>query len=368
VQQNLVEEVKYALGKKKDDDNHLLFDLWVEKKLPQHLWPKLTVGGDIAWQKRSSGNSYSSLSGDASFIGQHTQKPIAWHVMGKACLFCQGWQRGKHKNNPIPQHSCRVNWDGSSGAMEPAAILEMYKLLFEKYHVVVDFLITDDDISIKATMKWSNADTMTNLGLNEPPHIINPKGEKVVRPDKGGTPAHMPETKFAADPNHRKKSLNNVLCQLESYNNDKSMTMTKMDVLRLGTSFAHMVRMLPYCEECNYVNKGKAVLQHHFDNHEYCGDWYCRKEQTQQQKEDAKKHYRSKETDPKLYNELEKRIDRFITLDAFKEVSHGMDTNTNESFNNVVAWLAPKNKTYSKSKSLKKQNISCSWCYIHWIA
>jgi len=42
-------------------------------------------------------------------------------------------------------------------------------------------------------------------------------------------------------------------------------------------------------------------------------------------------------------------------LEALKEIGHGMDTLCNESFNNVVAWIAPKNKVYSKSKSLKNR-------------
>ena len=83
---NLVEEVKHSLGDQSDAKGTLLFDLWREKRLPQELWPKITCGGDMGWQKRSSGNSYSSLSGDACFIGQHTRKPVAWYVMGKACL------------------------------------------------------------------------------------------------------------------------------------------------------------------------------------------------------------------------------------------------------------------------------------------
>ena len=38
-----------------------------------------------------------------------------------------------------------------------------------------------------------------------------------------------------------------------------------------------------------------------------------------------------------------------------KEVGHGFDTLCNESFNNCVAWLAPKNKVYSSSESLKNR-------------
>jgi len=46
---------------------------------------------------------------------------------------------------------------------------------------------------------------------------------------------------------------------------------------------------------------------------------------------------------------------RFVALKGLKEVGHGYDTNCNESFNNVVAWLAPKNKVYSTTDSLKNR-------------
>jgi hypothetical protein len=37
------------------------------------------------------------------------------------------------------------------------------------------------------------------------------------------------------------------------------------------------------------------------------------------------------------------------------EVSHGMDTQVNESFNQSATWFAPKNKVYSSSMSLNNR-------------
>jgi hypothetical protein len=42
-------------------------------------------------------------------------------------------------------------------------------------------------------------------------------------------------------------------------------------------------------------------------------------------------------------------------VERLKEVAHGMDTQVNESFNNTFSWLAPKNKVYCGSQSLKNQ-------------
>ena len=52
---------------------------------------------------------------------------------------------------------------------------------------------------------------------------------------------------------------------------------------------------------------------------------------------------------------------RFITLDALKEVQHGSDTLLNESLNNTIAWLAPKNKTYGSTQSLLNR-VSIAIC------
>jgi len=352
---NLSAEVQVVLGDKKDDAGNGLFDSWKNGLLPQESWPRLTTSGDMGWQGRSSGKSYNSLSGDAMLVGQHTRKPVAWHVMGKACSFCQGWNRGKKGKNgdPVPQHDCRADWDGSSGAMEPVATLNVVVLLFRSFNVVVEHIIADDDSSTKAKMKWNNANTVINNNLDEPPFVHNDKGDKVVRPDKGELPADIPEPSFLADPNHRKKSLANVLHQLEGKKASTKFTMTKMDVLRLATNFAYMVRTLPQQSEDNCVTCGKAVLDHHFDDHTHCGDWCSRKNLSNEEKQQSTKHCRDKERDAKLYEELHDRIERFVTKEALLEVAHGMDTQCNESFNNVVAWIAPKNKACSKSNSLK---------------
>jgi len=115
--------------------------------------------------------------------------------------------------------------------MEPVGILNVVEFLFHRWSVIAKHIIADDDSSTKAKSKWSNNDTMKNNNLDEPPFTINSSGEKVVRPDKGALAADISEPTFLADPNHRKKSLANVLHGLESLKSDQKMTMTKMDVL-----------------------------------------------------------------------------------------------------------------------------------------
>ena len=101
-----------------------------------------------------------------------------------------------------------------------------------------------------------------------------------------------------------------------------------MDATRLGKNFGYMARTLRQRDETEFVDAAKAVLEHHFDNHEYCGDWCRRKNESEQQKMSSGKYYRNKLESPELYNLLSEKIQKFITLDKLIEMAHGLDTTT----------------------------------------
>ena len=99
------------------------------------------------------------------------------------------------------------------------------------------------------------------------------------------------------------------------------------------------------------LDSSKAVAEHHFDNHDCCGGWCRRKDQTA---EERSKHFcRSKVKDIAMCEHPQQLIGRFIAIGALKELAHSLDTNANESFNQIISWMAPKNKVYSMSISLK---------------
>ena len=81
-----------------------------------------------------------------------------------------------------PEHNCFINHKGKSGAMEAVAVLKMYKWFYDQ-HVMLEWLACDDDASIKAKLKWSNEDHMTNNNTTEVPKIVNSKGNLVNRPN-----------------------------------------------------------------------------------------------------------------------------------------------------------------------------------------
>jgi hypothetical protein len=68
------------------------------------------------------------------------------------------------------------------------------------------------------------------------------------------------------------------------------------------------------------------------------------------------KFYRSStEKDKELYDALYEVIGEYLSVERLKEVAHCFDTNANESINNLIARLVPKNKFLSGSVSLKTQ-------------
>lgn len=305
------------------------------------ILPEVVVASDMGWQKRSSGRKYDSNTGHALLVGKETRLPVAFCLKSKICTKCD---YGAFHN------VCFKNHFGSSKAMEPAAILDMTVELFDDHNVVVSQIISDDDSSIKAKLRYSTTDYKTKYGVY--PTMVNPDtGEVSRRPNKGHLPLRIPkQPTFLADPNHRKKTLKNQLYKLKGKKVNERLTITTADIVRIGKNFAYMCRTLSYKQPAEYLDCGKAVLEHHFDNHQYCGDWCRRKNQTDEER--GNKFYRCKTKDAKLYSFLKDTIERFITMEALTEVAHGSDTQVNESFNNTAAWVAPKNKTYGGSYSL----------------
>jgi hypothetical protein len=320
----------------------------------------------MGWQQRSSGKKYASPSGHAFFVGGLSRKPVAIEIKSKICNFCAAWKK-KHPPEdaesdnelPVAPHSyCTINHDGTSSAMEAVSALDMVVDMYNRLHVSVATICIDDDASTRSMLKWTNADYMKNHNTNNPPQVPKTvgknKGELHDRPDNGKLPADIPEPAFVADPNHRKKVLTKDLRTLNQKLSADKFGMSNMDVGRIGKNYGYMIRSLKRLQE-EYLDAGKAVIEHHFDNHQYCGAWCPRKRLTKGQLEATERYYRCKTRDAKLYVALNNIVSRFITIERLREVAHSMDTQYNESINNTISWLAPKNKCYGGSQSLRNR-------------
>jgi hypothetical protein len=118
-------------------------------------------------------------------------------------------------------------------------------------------------------MKWSNSDWMINA-TTEPPRVVM-KGGKTT--DRGQLRRKYPEPKWLNDPSHRAKTLGGDLRTIEKQPKAISKGLNKVDCLKLYRNFGYMVKQLKSVPEDQWVGRAKAVLEHHFENHEGGGGY-----------------------------------------------------------------------------------------------
>jgi hypothetical protein len=161
---------------------------------------------------------------------------------------------------------------------------------------------------MKSRARWSEANYIKNYGKPPPRTLVGKTGNKTKkRPDHGMLRGDVPEPAFLADPSHRKKTLRNKLYAILNRRKADQHGMTEMDVMRITTNFVYMVHQLPGLSRSEWSDAAKAVLEHHFNNHSYCGDFCVRlKELSGKKKKDNRegKIYRSKTKDKELYEKL----------------------------------------------------------------
>jgi hypothetical protein len=356
ISDNIDEEAKASMS----EFDYNVWKMWSKDPtlgaLPVERRPHLDGTYDMAWQQKGSGHQYNSQSGHGTLFGCKTRKIIGLVIKSKLCCYCSSFKRKNPGLEDVPPHLCWMNHDGSSGSMESIGAVEVVVESFDKWKVVIKRLCCDDDSSIRADCQWSNADYMKNNNTDVVPQVPISKGKNKgklqPRPDKGKLPAHVPEPDFVADPNHRRKGLVGDLIKLDMSKVDEKFTMTRMDSTRLGKNFGYMARTLKDRDPTEYVDAAKACLEHHFDNHIYCGSWCKQQHETEEQKRSSVKYYRCKEKDAKLYAVLEDKMARFVTQDRLEEIAHPLDTNMNEAFNQICTWFAPKNKVFAGTGSL----------------
>ena len=94
------------------------------------------------------------------------------------------------------QHEHALNVEDVSCVMESIGFPDMIIDACHKQQVIAKMLATDDDMSIKAKLKWSNADHVTKCGLTRIPKMINKSGIEMPRPDKGELSVDTHEPNF----------------------------------------------------------------------------------------------------------------------------------------------------------------------------
>ena len=95
-----------------------------------------------------------------------------------------------------------------------------------------------------------------------------------------------------------------------------------------------------------------------FNSHDNCSAEWCFKTRSSEEVKtfnDKYDEFRCKQNDNHLYNLLKTTLFPFQTDKVLKESLHMFDTQKKESMNNVIAYVAPKNKTMAHNMSLNNR-------------
>ena len=338
----------------------------------------LTVGMDGAWQKRSIGRgTYNSKTGHNFAIGGYTKKIISIVAYSKHCFTCD---RATKLGIDAPIHRCARNYDAdrSSKAMEPLAAVDHCKYLANKQEdnlqCYIHQLITDDDSTTRANTKHSYralADRdypgWTQKKNTDWPFKLDRRGGRVYLPDHGKLPLWVPEiNSYLCDISHRIKVIGSAVYALNSASNVHRIKSgwTKYDAERIKFNagyFFHQEenQQLPFQQFCM---KAKCIYLHHFNDHCCCDKRWCRVLRSQQEPEydlpaayKADERFREKQSEEGklVFKKVEAALASHLSKEALAQVHHKFSTQKNESLNRKMTAVAPKDRHYGGTSSLK---------------
>ena len=97
--------------------------------------------------KRAYKHSHNAKSGVGIIIGMETGKILYMGMRNKYCAVCH-----MAAENSVPEHTCFLNWDQSSSAMEADIILEEICLLITQHGLRYTRFVGDGDSSVYPTL------------------------------------------------------------------------------------------------------------------------------------------------------------------------------------------------------------------------
>jgi len=310
----------------------------------------IAASGDTGWQGNGSRMTYNSQSGQTTLCGGLTKKVVAYKYFSKLCRTCQiHSNKDPDSTQPPPKHRCPKNWSESSKSMEPHGILECVKSIWRSGIAWVNTFISDDDSSSRAALKHPILTQIAKGYINKWPLDKNNKEVKCTGrlPDD----IHAVST-FLVDPSHRRRVVGSQQFKIEK----TVKGMKKSDCECYIRNFGYAVKQNRHKSFEEFETAMKAVLEHHFDNHEFCSPVWCHFREDSHRKSDdttrAKLRNLSVEENKVVYIEMKKIHDAATTRENLLMLLHGYDSQKNEALNRAFTKLAPKNIVFSKTFSL----------------
>jgi hypothetical protein len=180
---------------------------------------------------------------------------------------------------------------------------------------------------------------MTEAERRYPPKKEGCLGTK--KGDHGELPLEHPPVEKLSDPIHFVKNYKTALWDLAEMSMLKSET-CKVDAVRLSRNMAYMLAQKAPSEKNgdisfeDFCKAGDASFEHHWNNHEFCGDWCAAKSYTEEEKQKFKNKYRNKETHLREYDQQHKVKSKFTEITRMKRIYHRWLNNKTESIHGVV--------------------------------
>ena len=334
----------------------------------------IPISSDGAWQKRSLGkHSMNSSTGHNYAVGARSKKILNLVVYSQHCKLCYlADLAGKEP----PVHRCGKNYEAemSAKAMEGEGTVQHCidihsSLACEAY---VHTLITDDDSTVRANTKHSyKAVAIRDYGLNfkkkntDWPWKYDSKGEQYFLEDRGKLPLHVaPVKEWWSDVGHRVKLIGSVAFSLEGKSKKNLAAGTHLhrwECLQLKRSAGYYFKGTESLEQPFdvYCKKAKCFYLHLFNDHSLCNASWCKILQGKT----PKKKYRDKEkVHSVLFKKVEEGMAPYLCTEALRQTYHKFSTQKNESLNRKSTAVAPKDRHFGSTSSLKDR---LSWVVIH---
>ena len=307
----------------------------------------LTCSFDMAWQRRSSGRIYDSLSGHAFLVGGLTKKVVNAVVLCKKCKVCE---IAKKQKKNCCEHICPINYQVTSKAMEASAALRLVTQCWENGFWVHQ-LVCDDDSSTRANLRHSWSALIRENKMRQEDWPRTPKGYR--KKDCGMLPTQINAPIFLADPTHRVRSVSRHFFALAD---STKSTCTKGDAMRMKRNMGCWLKQNRHKTFEEFRQSASAPLEHLFDAHSQCSIEWCT---SKAGKEVNKGKYRCKIKDALLYTTMKEIWEKYTSDELLFESHHTYDSQTNEALNHSMACRAPKTRTFSLSLSLEHRMMVC---------
>jgi hypothetical protein len=299
----------------------------------------ISVQGDCRWDQRKGGRAYNSDSGTHLIVGNESLKTVAVECLSRRCSKCE-------HNKIHPLFVCPKNYEGSSKGMEAEGALRNVRLLYNEKNVFIETFVMDDDSSTKSILRHSWKLMVDSGILDSLDWPRTASGAK--KKDSGQLPLLHPIIDFLADKNHRVRTYAKYFFLLA--HKKRSVTCcTPNDAERMKRNFAYSIHMYRHDSFSEFKKAAKAVLEHHFNNHVFCGEWCPANKWKEDEKQLRSLKYRCKVKHTELYEQMSTIHNTFTDVWNLQEIYHEYHSNKCESLNGFITKFLPKHKHYCRT-------------------